>query len=91
MGEGTAISRGEWRKAAPSAASRLLAVPLRMPSALQRYRSPTLLERNPRLPEYVNYSQYTHPTPATREGIDRVLAKPVTPPTIHKPPMVYAG
>ena len=48
------------------------AVPLRMLSALQRYKRPT-------------------PTPATNEGIERVLAKPVRPPTMHKPPMVYAG
>ncbi|KAF5373261.1 hypothetical protein D9615_007477 [Tricholomella constricta] len=30
-------------------------------------------------------------TPPTSEGIDRLLAKPVTPPTMHRPPMTYAG
>lgn len=33
----------------------------------------------------------TYPTPATREGMDRVRAYPVTPPTIHKVPITKAG
>ena len=33
----------------------------------------------------------SYPTPATNDGIERVLAKPVRPPTMQSPPIVYAG
>ena len=33
-------------------------------------------------------SRYPHPTPATREGMLFVRTKPVTPPTMHKVPMM---
>jgi hypothetical protein len=33
----------------------------------------------------------THLTPATRDGMERVRAYPVTPPTIHRVPIIYAG
>jgi len=33
----------------------------------------------------------THPTPATRDGIERVRTYPVTPPTMHRVPMTNAG
>lgn len=34
---------------------------------------------------------FTHPTPATSEGMDRVRTKPVKPPTTQRPPITYAG
>lgn len=33
----------------------------------------------------------SYPIPATNEGMERVLANPVNPPTIQRPPMAYAG
>lgn len=32
-----------------------------------------------------------YPTPATKDGMDRVRANPVTPPTRQRLPMTYAG
>lgn len=34
---------------------------------------------------------FSYPTPATNEGMERVLANPVNPPAIQRLPMAYAG
>ena len=68
-----------------------------MVSPLYKYMAPMLRGAGGRKVGVVNllnqprYYGNTHPIPATMDGIERVRAYPITPPTIHRMPITSAG